>query len=258
MALIKFISLAAFPLLQVAAGGAPTNTTTRASLGQSVCLAQLNTARTDAGLTAFSSMPSEKSLAAFSDNDNLSDNSLLKPVCSALLHGDVQPQVAASAMLPKLDGTAAFLPLQSSNPECSASVQTFKAGYLNFGAIPPKFTEETRNVYTDPANLSFIALYNPGSDPKADCRVVTCTQETTVQTPQQQMTGQQDQGTEAGTKKTAHALLCLTTPKALQEGKAPFTEEQWVQLSAAFRASAATPIPTFLAFAATGLGFALL
>ncbi|KAL8433152.1 hypothetical protein ACSSS7_004092 [Eimeria intestinalis] len=246
MALLHLIALAAFPLLQVAAGaGAPASTTTRASLA----LHTKNVLKDEKAEVVI-----QRKLPALLPTGCIAHAShAVAELLSAGLQGDVQPQAAASAMLPKLDGTAAFLPLMSSNPECSNSVQTFKAGYLNFGAIPPKFTEDTRNIYSDPANLSFIALYNPGPDPKADCRVVTCTQETTVPTSQQQ-----GQGAETGGKKVAHALLCLTTPKALQEGKAPFTEEQWVQLSAAFRASSATPIPTFLAFAATVVGFALL
>ncbi|KAL8427573.1 hypothetical protein Efla_005748 [Eimeria flavescens] len=258
MAFLKLLSVAAVSALHLAVASEPSSsTTTRASLGQSVCMAQLNTARADAGLPAFSSFPPDGGLAALAKERDLGENAILKPVCTSLLKGETAPQVAASADFSSLKGLPALLPLAGSNPDCSKSIQTFKAGYANFGSVPPEYSEATKELYANPASLAFLSVFNPGAEPKADCRVISCSQETTTND-QEKLPGNQTNGT-ATLERTAHALLCLTSPNVLQEGMAPFTLEQWAQLATAFKASSAPSLPhTLVAFAAAVVGSLLL
>lgn len=128
--------------------------------------------------------------------------------------------VAARAPHPKLpDGNFAFTVLKDANPDCKGSVDKWKNAFSNFNQLPPVFvSNDEPGLYANVMNYSFVAVYNPGANPTADCRVVTCTQTKTVGTKE---VPQENQTTKE--LKKGYGLICLTTPKALVDGKAPFT-----------------------------------
>lgn len=101
--------------------------------------------------------------------------------------------------------------LSSSKVDCSAVVDHWKAANKNFTGIPPA-PEKSSGLYENADNVMFISLFTPSAGATADCRVVTCTETTTVTETQKK------------TERKGYAFLCMTTPNILGDGtKQPFT-----------------------------------
>lgn len=114
-----------------------------------------------------------------------------------------------------LPGTFAFAALTGDTPDCSATIQQWKEAFKNFSGVPPTYPNP---LYDKRENISFIALYNPGtstSPPAAYCRVVTC----------KAKPAGVPEASEPPTspKKTGSAIVCGTTPDLLAEENAFFT-----------------------------------
>ena len=114
------------------------------------------------------------------------------------------------------EGTYAFAALSDAAPKCSEAVEGWNKALENFSGLPPVFSDSTKSLYYTSVNSSFVALYNPGVDPTADCRVVACTKTMSVD------------ATDSPTEDklaltTGYAFICLTSPPALTLDEAPFT-----------------------------------
>ncbi|CDJ32256.1 SAG family member [Eimeria mitis] len=64
-------------------------------------------------------------------------------------------------------------------------------------------------------------------------------------------------GSETTTDKEVKALLCITTPNALTQGAAPYTQAQWDQITAGLNKNAADALPISLDFAVAAVGVLL-
>ena len=117
-------------------------------------------------------------------------------------------------------GTYAFMVLPSASPDCSATVDQWKAAYKNFDGPPP--ANCSTPAYDNQDNISFLALYNPSTSATADCRVVTC-----VELHNQPIVNFNTQTIENNLEPTGnqgHALICMTTPDVLEAHRTqPFT-----------------------------------
>ncbi|CDJ31130.1 SAG family member [Eimeria mitis] len=137
--------------------------------------------------------------------------------------------------------------LESETPDCAAAVSHWKDAASNFTTIPPAKSEEEKDIYEKQHNVSFVAMYNPSESAAADCRVVTCT----LPAASEQSTGS---FRNSGEDKKGYALLCMTTPEALTDTKAPFTEEQWNKIKASLTGSASAAAPSLIIVAIASLG----
>lgn len=121
----------------------------------------------------------------------------------------------------QLRGTFAYYP---DSKDCKAAVQYWKDGFSLFkDELPPTYTEpDNPVVYTEKA-VSFVALYNPQAKPVVSCAFVTCTKAAASTAPdisrsQKERSPRRLQGSQ----ETHNAVICLTNPEALTEGRAPF------------------------------------
>ncbi|CDJ33879.1 SAG family member [Eimeria mitis] len=247
MAPLKIISLAAASALLMAnATQGNTDSDDGLEEGQSstytvdlgepnVCLDEINAAREGAGLAHF--LVAEKGLETWPKTDAKSVSQQAKPwdpVCDALIKKEEEITVQQGAEGNEFpSGTYAFMALDTAEADCAAAVSHWKDAASNFTSLPPPKTEG-EELYEKQHNVSFIAMYNPSEKATADCRVVTCTQATTP------VVFSSRSG--AGEKK-GYALLCMTTPDALEDEEAPFTEEQWKKIKASITGSASAVAP---------------
>ena len=119
-----------------------------------------------------------------------------------------EADTSAGLQTPTPDGTYAYAVQDGSTADCKGAVDSWKKAFSNFSGVPPANTEKTE-LYKNPANVSLIALFNPGENALVDCAYFVCPAKTA------------STGTSA--EKELKALLCVTTPKALTAEKAPFT-----------------------------------
>ncbi|CDJ30052.1 SAG family member [Eimeria mitis] len=260
MATLKIISLAAASALLMAKvaqgdaeqGGGPDgegSTTYTVDLGKpGVCLAEINAARGGAGLAHF--LADEEGLKTWPTTGAEALNGEAKPwdpVCAALLKKEEEitvQQGSEGSGFPS--GTYAFMALDTAEADCAAAVSYWKEAASNFTSLPPSKTDGAE-LYEKQHNASFIALYNPSDKATADCRIVTCTQSASL-TPTV-FSSRSGAGEQKG-----YALLCMTTPDALEDNEAPFTEEQWNKIKASLTGSAPAVAPSLLVFAVAALG----
>ncbi|CDJ33881.1 SAG family member [Eimeria mitis] len=264
MAPLKIISLAAASALLMAhatqgdtdhdAGtdGQQSSTYTVNLDDASVCLADINGAREAAGLAHF--LENNKGAEAWPTTGANAERGgqgakPWDPVCEALLKKDEEitmPQDSEESDFPS--GTYAFMALDTAEADCAAAVSHWKDAASNFTSIPPPKTGE-EELYKKQHNVSFIAMYNPSDKATADCRIVTCTQTVAPVV----FSSRSDTG-----EKKGYALLCMTTPDALEGEEAPFTEEQWNKIKASLTGSASAVAPSLLAVAIAALGLVTL
>ncbi|CDJ70112.1 SAG family member [Eimeria necatrix] len=149
-----------------AAGGA--STTGKAEWFN--CLADMNEARTAAGLDEFKeASTAEQTLPQSSSSGKaINADTLWKEICKIITAEADDSNEAKS-----LEGSFAYYP---GKKDCKAAVQYWKDGFPLFhNELPPAYTEPNKtDVYTDKA-VSFVALYNPKASPVASCASVTCT-----------------------------------------------------------------------------------
>lgn len=165
----------------------------------------------------------------------------LKEVCGAIQNSQVPTDYA------KASGTYAYAVQTGENADCQAAVNSWKAAFPGFeGVLPPAYDANIA-PYNNTQSISFISLFNPKDDPKVDCAYFTCP----TPTKNAESTPSENETT---ANKGVNALICITTPSALESGQRPYTQDQWNQISDGLkRSSAATAVPTALSLAAVAL-----
>ncbi|CDJ36470.1 SAG family member [Eimeria mitis] len=212
------------------------------------CLAEINAAREAAGLAHFQVAKEEQHQLPKTDIEEPDppQSSPWDPVCKALIAEDTEQQGGDLEENGFESGTYAFMALESATPDCAAAVNHWKDAVSNFTTIPPPKKNEPK-LYEKQQNVSFIALYNPSNDAAADCRVVTCT-----------LPADTEHSTfsirKSAEDKKGYALLCMTTPEALNDEEAPFTDEQWNKIKTSITGSASAVAPSLLAVAIAAVG----
>ncbi|CDI74849.1 SAG family member [Eimeria praecox] len=172
-------------------------------------------------------------------------------VCGAMKAGKVPDGVTADSGEGKLVGTYAYAVQDGDEGDCNAAVKYWKEALKNFSGIPPVYTSN-QTPYDNPQNISFISLFNPKSNPKVDCAYFVCPADVAESSSQRTSS---DPSTETD-KKGLKAVLCITTPSALEATKAPYTQDQWNNITAAVNSgSAAAPALLLLIAAALGVSF---
>ncbi|CDJ32985.1 SAG family member [Eimeria mitis] len=239
MGVINFLSLAAAAVLLVKANGedesAAKNTAVRVD-----CSSPMNAARSAAGFSALevaADASGQLPIHSSSDSSEKQPNDdYLTKVCDAMKKGKLpDPPVEI-----KPDGTFAYAVQEGTDADCEAAVAYWKEAFTNFEGLPPANSTDA-SVYTSAHNVSFISLFNPKESPKVDCAYFTCPAKSTPKE-----TGDNT------TEKELKALLCVTTPKALTDEAAPYSQEQWDRITTAINSGNAG-VPTFFAVAAAAL-----
>ncbi|CDJ36211.1 SAG family member [Eimeria mitis] len=212
------------------------------------CLAEINAAREAAGLAHFQVAKEEQHQWPKTDIEEpeSSQASPWKPVCDALIAEDTEQQGGELEENGFESGTYAFMALESATPDCAAAVKHWKDAVSNFTTIPPPKNKEPE-LYAKQQNVSLIALYNPSENAAADCRVVTCTRPGASDNSQSNFRSTAEE-------KKGYALLCMTTPEALEDDEAPFTDEQWNKIKASITGSASAVAPSLLAVVVAAVG----
>ncbi|CDJ62350.1 SAG family member [Eimeria necatrix] len=226
-----------------------------ATLGGSVeCLGEVNAAREAAGFANFNKAETDEQKITGPGSTELTEGGW-KDLCEYLVPAPPAAYNAQASAEAFKDGTYAFKSLGDAEPNCKETVDYWKAAYKKFSGLPPSKSEDEKKVYNNQDNVSFVALYNPSSNPTADCRVVTCTQtNTTTQDPN---TASRDGNAEATEK--GYALICKTTPTAFEnDTSAPFTQEQWDKIIYSLTGSASLTAPSLIALAIVTFGITTL
>ncbi|CDJ51393.1 SAG family member [Eimeria brunetti] len=262
MAAFKFLSLAtaAIFLLDTKGTNASTGTTTANKAVSVDCSAAMNAARNRVGFTE---------LIAGKDAGEI------LPIDSTEVDGRPAAKTAA------LNGTYAHVVQEGANADCEAAVDYWKAALPNFTGLPPTYTAET-GLYKNSQNVSFISLFNPKENPKVDCAYFTCPAKQVENTPPEEEEEEEEVPTvpESGklpegkitrtvrgsfesrevstTEKEVKALVCITTPSALTENTAPYTQSQWDQITTGLNGSGAAAVPSLLGLATAAVGVLLL
>ncbi|CDJ51409.1 SAG family member [Eimeria brunetti] len=250
MAGFKFLSLgiaATFLLANQAQAQAPPEDDTGAAntATQVNCLAEMNAARTLAGLPEFKLGDDTASLLPITTKDpSRSDekqpnSNYLKQVCDGMKGNRMaceQGNVTVDTIKP--EGTYAYA--VQDQYDCQAAVDQWKKAFTNFDGLPPAY-KGTESPYTNAQNISLISLFNPKENPKVDCAHFTCPA----------TTGGLGAGRN-GEEKELKALLCVTTPQALTEGQPPYTQDQWNKINTAINSGSAA-IPTVFAVSAAAV-----
>ncbi|CDI74852.1 SAG family member [Eimeria praecox] len=175
-------------------------------------------------------------------NTETPNTDYLKQVCDAMKAN----QTIQTTINPA--GTYAYAAQDGEKADCKAAVDYWKKAFKNFEGVPPVYKKDEA-PYTDAQNVSLISLFNPKSDPKVDCAYFICPAATTTGT------GAGAQASAAGettTDKELRALLCVTSPPALTDQQAPFTETEWGKVTTAVNSSNAA-VPTLLAVAGAAM-----
>ncbi|CDJ36430.1 SAG family member [Eimeria mitis] len=184
------------------------------NLGETgVCLDEINDARQAAGLEHFKTPSAEVTWPKTSAAKAEQPSSAWNPVCEALIAEESEEGEPGAYATEFQSGTYAFMALESETPDCAAAVKHWKDAASNFTTIPPAKNKEPK-LYEKQQNVSLIALYNPSDNAAIDCRVVTCTLPGSEPSTSNIRSAEKD--------KHGYALLCMTTPDALEGEDAPF------------------------------------
>ncbi|CDJ27942.1 SAG family member [Eimeria mitis] len=229
-------------------GTSPTYTVKLGNSG--VCLDEMNAAREAAGLEHFEAPAEELTWPQTSAEKTRQPSTAWNRVCKALIAEDSEEGDVGAYANEFQSGTYAFMALESETPDCAAAVKHWKDAASNFTTIPPSKKQEP-TLYDKQQNVSLIALYNPSENAAADCRVVTCT------LPADQALSRSNIRS-AEQDKHGYALLCMTTPDALEGDDAPFDEDQWNKIKASITGSASAVAPSLLALAIAVVGLVAL
>ncbi|CDJ70110.1 SAG family member [Eimeria necatrix] len=217
----------ALVVVSVLCGHGTESATTKGKAQALNCFTEMNEARAAAGFPAFANATEAgQILPEHSALVDINSGTLWDQICKKIV-GDGEE----SSEIDKLVGTPAYYAGES---DCEAAVKYWQGGFSLFSnSLPPKYTAlNNPDVYTDRA-VSFVALYNPKTNPVASCAFVTCTttggNEFAAQSLSRSHNGRILRRLEDNTQTTT-AVLCLTNPKALNTGEAPFKEEEWQKI----------------------------
>ncbi|KAL8433459.1 hypothetical protein ACSSS7_003870 [Eimeria intestinalis] len=124
-----------------------------------------------------------------------------------------------------------YAPQSSDTGDCAAAVKHWEAARSNFQQLPKGYSQD-ETLYAKSENISFVGLYNPNEKPTLDCAVFTCEAQAVASEKVQSDILDQVPGTDSATaKKKVHGLVCLSSPQALPESEAPFTQAQWNKIT---------------------------
>ncbi|KAL8453590.1 hypothetical protein Emag_001809 [Eimeria magna] len=128
--------------------------------------------------------------------------------------GGVTVALAALARLPSATGSEYY------EEDIKASASPYIKGAAPFNEIE---------------NVSLVSLYNPKENAELDCYFFSCLKDETSMN-----------------RVLVRGLLCASSPIALEQGKQPFTQEEFtrIETAEAFVRSSAPPVPIFYVVAA--------
>ncbi|KAL8453386.1 hypothetical protein Emed_000885 [Eimeria media] len=225
------------------------------------CLNALNAARGSVGLTAFEAAPAGGNrlpvldeVATNPENGGTKSGQITAASQAAFLKSFCDAKLQDKFELAKFnseDGTYMYASQTSATESCAAAVNYWKGAVQHFPSLPPS-ASEGGDLYLNNRNIAFVGLFNTGKNPTVDCAIITCdaknaTSTTTVaptttatskgtdpastasatsSTEASSPTGETQRSSRAD-EHAVHSVLCLSSPKALQENVAPFTKELW-------------------------------
>ncbi|KAL8451138.1 hypothetical protein Emed_002176 [Eimeria media] len=214
--------------------------------GETSCITNMNTTRQAAGL---GELQSTTDFVTQDPKAKAAPDGIWVDVCNTLLDGkDFTPSADKISKgtyalfgLGEVDKEKQELTdltnLDGLTPQCDAAVKKWQEGFSSFEAKPPvdravQYTEAT------PEQVSFVTLYNPGSQPKGQCALAACKGKPQTTPPP----GDDETKTVAG-------LVCFTEPNVF--GNNPlFTQDQWNNIKKVLSSSASTAVPSLMAVAA--------
>ncbi|KAL8425823.1 hypothetical protein Efla_004322 [Eimeria flavescens] len=188
------------------------------------------------------------------------------------------------------EGTYMYAPeLTDSGGDCQAAIEYWKDAILSFPPLPPVYSASER-LYDIDQTVSFVGLFNPDDKPAVDCAFITCNPEATrdgeaggnqsqrgVSTPSPPSSTEPnhsnaepppesdvDEADEddlyerrlaaADEDGPTYSLFCLSSPPALRDFEAPFTQEQWDKIMGVANFSAQPSVFGALTIAMAAVG----
>lgn len=230
----------------------------------------MNKARSAAGLAAFTQGAGEATFEGLAQQDQVANT--WKTICNGM-----------QAVAPGYHKSTTFFYAQQTGEtaDCPAAVTYWKSGLTKFtGSLPPAYTNSTA-VYMEPSFFGLVAMYNPSASPTVECAYVVCpitttstkapssstattpTTETTPSSTEPLSRGSQDEGPPTVQSRRLeavsafNALVCMTTPPAVVEGKEPFTKDQWTKIVGSISGSSGATLSLFSLVALAAITFAL-
>ncbi|KAL8445739.1 hypothetical protein Emed_005421 [Eimeria media] len=198
---------------------------TKASASQVDCLKPFNSARHAAGFAPFTQ---NKSDAFVKDHATAQD--FLNMGCEALR------TLSLPANTDKFGATIALTVQDGQRADCEKAVIEIQKARRNFLTLPGPYKKGSP-PFNEIDNVALVALYNPKKNPELDCYYFSCLKDET-----------------AKNRVLVRGLLCASSPIALEQGKEPFTQDEFtrIETAEAFVASsaAASPVPIFSVVAA--------
>ncbi|CDJ67169.1 SAG family member [Eimeria necatrix] len=198
------------------------------------CTTAMNSIRSDVGLAPLQLGTTEQAKLPLKAGDS-PNVAFTGSVCTAARAGTMPPTTSTS-----LDGNFAISIQKGANGDCATAVKHWREGVNLFKGLPPPYAADSA-VYKTTQAQSFVALFTPQQESKVDCAYFVCPETTDSGSKQEEI----------------KALLCITSPKSLKEGTAPFEQKQWDKITAGLVGGASAAVPTFLVFAVTAVGVAL-
>lgn len=271
MSLPKIIYLTSTCLLFLQGSHASGSPTPDAQHSPTDCLTAMNNARKAAGLSAFIQGAGVATLAGLAEKDQL-----YKPWnsnCKRMQEGVPGYHSSTTFFFAQQPGNAA---------DCAAAVGYWQSGLSKFnGSVPPPYSNTT-DVYSDLSFFGLVALYNPNARATVDCEFVICPVITSTSTKPPSPASGSDGGAQGGkgdgvlsapvtadgeaaaaqrrrleAVSTYNALVCMTTPPALVQGKEPFEKDQWKKIAGSVSGSPSATLSLFPLIALAALSIAL-
>ncbi|CDJ60815.1 SAG family member [Eimeria maxima] len=205
------------------------------------CLEQMNKVREAAGLPKFV----ENTQLLPSEAPKTPDD-FWEKLC-AKVRGDPATEAVGSAP----QGTYAFYPTSEDAGNCTAAVEFWEGGFSLFNdKLPEKYIASSPNTYSNQRAVSFVALFNPKPDASVHCTFAKCPKTA----PEPDLGGRRRLAAE-----TLNSVICITSPEALVNEQAPFSEDVWNKITAALTGGVKAVGPTALiALAALALSASVL
>lgn len=164
------------------------------------CVKDINAARGKVGLQPLREATGEEKFFFGGTSEHQSE--LLHEICKSIVDLKPLPESITGG-----DRTVAVNSFYNMDNDCRVAVQSWKrdSKYNGFDSRPPVFRKG--GPLDNPSAMNVFSIFNPRENATVECVFVTCTSRTRYP--------------------TLSRLLCATSPAAVQDGEAPFTEEQW-------------------------------
>ncbi|KAL8434685.1 hypothetical protein ACSSS7_003002 [Eimeria intestinalis] len=136
--------------------------------------------------------------------------------------------LTALARLPQTTG-GDFLEVEiiKASANCDEAAAQIQKARHNFNSPPGPYIKNAP-PFDEMENISLVALYNPKENAELDCYYLSCLQDEDSSNPIR-----------------VRGLICASSPVALEQGKQPFTQEEFtrIETAEAFARSAASLVP---------------